>query len=326
MSAKPEYFTSQIVEATKVITILMREREQVVRNLESSSAKRRYGETEAAHQARRERQEAEAQERLAALEHKIELARRREREARSNLAAATQRLDQALVAEESRAFARRRPPSGQGPPLLTEDEFRRAQSSVPQWAFFAALTAVTAMAALAVTAGEVSDWVSVTFGVAGLVLPVALGLRANHLAKAGNAISQLSLDLQLARTAGDPPPSSPRDAAASTQKRPLPPPDSEAHRGRRPMASKGDGGTSSPRRGRAPVVGTEPHQARGDAEVSRKPPIVNPPQSPRDAEDPPGSRQEPKRSPSQIKSGGTSTSGEADQEVLPRDQAQPLEE
>lgn len=197
MAAQPEYYTGQIADATKAIAALMREREQVVKDLEAASAARLKGETPEAKRMRLERLHADAHERLAGLEHKAEQERRRERQARTTLAAANRQLDMTLARIESDAYRRRRPPAGQGPPLLTEAEYRRAQNSVPPWAFLATVAAITAVAALAVTAGEVPNWVTILFAVAGLVIPIALGLRANHLAKEGNAISQRALEVQL---------------------------------------------------------------------------------------------------------------------------------
>lgn len=55
---------------------------------------------------------------------------------------------------------------------------------------------MTAVAVLAVTAGEVSNTVTVILGISSLIVPTAMGLRSNHLAKHGNKLAAQSLAYQ----------------------------------------------------------------------------------------------------------------------------------
>lgn len=121
--------------------------------------------------------------------------RTQERVARQALARRGRVLDDELYQMEERAYARRRPPTGQGV-RLSEADYRRAASSIPPWAFLASLTAVSLVAVFAVTAGEVPAWISVVLGITSLVIPSALGLWQVRLIKKQVEIAENAYALQ----------------------------------------------------------------------------------------------------------------------------------
>lgn len=132
MTTRPEYDAQQVVAATSNINNLMKERLRIIKDLEATSKRNRWGETPDARQARLEQLHTDAVASLAVLHLRIERERALERDARGKLATANRRLDEELAKKEASAYRQRMPPAGQGPPLLTEADFQRAQNSVPR--------------------------------------------------------------------------------------------------------------------------------------------------------------------------------------------------
>ena len=174
-------FADVVVRATAEIARLSRQRVQLVRDVDRARA--RFGPGNgAAEQAGRQADEAEVVARLAVIERDIEVQRVRERDARTELAKRNKSSDESLEKLEADAYRSRRPPTGQGI-RLTESDFRRAQDSVPQGVFYAALLGVAVIAVVALSNLSLPNWLSILLAIASLVVPTALGLWAIYYAR-----------------------------------------------------------------------------------------------------------------------------------------------
>jgi hypothetical protein len=163
-----------IVSASTEIERLAKSRVAITKDLEAIRLREARKVGPSAHAAF-EQSVAMCETKLAGLERDIQFQRSKVRAARSALVKKNTSLDAALEEEEARAHRSRRPPVGQGV-RLSEEDFRRAQNSVPQVAFVVAVLAVVVMALFTVSALSLPTVLSAVLACIGLALTAVFGI------------------------------------------------------------------------------------------------------------------------------------------------------
>ena len=175
------HFAQAIVDASSEIERLAGKRVDLVK--EQERIRGRLARNPGATQKTQFEQEVATYDRkLAQLEQQIEFQKTKVRGARDSLAKKNRLLDAALEQLEAETHRARRPPVGQGI-RLSEEDFRRAQSSVPQLAFVSALIAVVVVAVFAISSLSLPTWISILLTSIGLALTAVFGVGGLYYAR-----------------------------------------------------------------------------------------------------------------------------------------------
>lgn len=141
-----------------------------------------WKESDAVFAARKLDLDVEYQEALTRIENLIRIEEDTQYAARESLAKATLQREQALANLENAAYTGRRAPIGEGI-RLTEDDFRKAQKSVPLVAHIWFLAAFVVVVFAFVSSNSSPTPVGITEFVAALLVAIGFGIRADRYAR-----------------------------------------------------------------------------------------------------------------------------------------------
>jgi hypothetical protein len=176
-------YAEQIVTATKEMQRLLHERVFLVQDRDAMT--RRAGSDLGDRLLAQNADSAGALvAKLARNERDIQAQKVKERAARKALAEQNRVEDSALATLENNAYLARRPPVGEGV-RLTDDDFRKAQASVPLSVFMLAMLGVTLIAVVSISSLSLPGWLSIAIAVLALAVPTMLGALQVHYARLG---------------------------------------------------------------------------------------------------------------------------------------------